>query len=305
MNLGSLNTKAFDVEHSLSLYAHSYAHFPAKNLYDKDLASRLGKVVKKCHIYMIGLSPVINFSDFKQISNDTIELLVTKNNKSEVLEISFEHHITLIENESMYYIFDENNDQIKFGEDFLGYEYIKAKGPVPFEVLYIGQAYGKDGRRNAIDRLKKHEKLQKISLLGVPKDHQLEVILLEIQPNNQMFTFLNPFAKDSSSGEERIRKGLDKLFNTKEIERITLYEASFIRYFEPKFNKEFKDSFPSTRMKVLADCYDKDFSGIVSEIYFDDFYFGLFSKKQEPQKHYMSKIKLHTNEDRNMFFLEH
>jgi len=67
----------------------------------------------------------------------------------------------------------------------------------------------------------------------------------------------NPWANDKCRGSERIKKGLDKLFGTNEAERTTLYEASLIRYFQPPFNKEFKNSFPSTNMKVLADCYDK------------------------------------------------
>ena len=304
MPLDKLNTKAFDVEHSLNLYANSYAHFPAKALYRKDLASVLGNVVKKCHIYMIGLTPIIDFSDFKQTSETTIQISIAIAGKSDVLDITFEHKITLGEKEGVYYFFDDKNEPMNLNHDFFGYKYIKEKGPVPFEVQYIGQAYGKDGRRNAIDRLKQHEKLQEISLLGVPKRYHLEVLLLEIEPNNRIFTFLNPFAKDTKSGESRIKSGIDKLYNTKEIERITLYEAAFIRYFEPKYNKEFRNSFPSTRMKILKDCYDKDFSGIVAEICFDDFYFALFSDKQEAQDYYTSKIRLHTHEDRNVFFSE-
>jgi hypothetical protein len=36
-------------------------------------------------------------------------------------------------------------------------------GALGFDVLYIGQAFGDDGSRNALDRLKKHETLQKIA----------------------------------------------------------------------------------------------------------------------------------------------
>jgi len=39
---------------------------------------------------------------------------------------------------------------------------------IGFEVKYIGQAYGDAGSRNALDRLLKHETLQKIALNGAP-----------------------------------------------------------------------------------------------------------------------------------------
>ncbi len=44
-----------------------------------------------------------------------------------------------------------------------------------------------------------------------------------------------------------------------------------------EINKEFKDSFPSTNMKCLQDCYDKDFSAIVAEFCFDEIPFLLRS----------------------------
>lgn len=42
-------------------------------------------------------------------------------------------------------------------------------GKVYFDIQYIGQAYGKSGSRNALDRLRKHETVQKIALQGVPE----------------------------------------------------------------------------------------------------------------------------------------
>src|SRR5262249_3343054 len=147
-----------------------------------------------------------------------------------------------------------------------------------FKVLYIGQAYGDDGSRNAIDRLKKHETLQKIALQGVPEGYRLELLLLEVMPNTTVVTMFNPWAKEKDDGSKRIGFGLDKLFGTNEEEQIALYEAALIRYFQPKFNKTFKESFPSTRMRILRDCYDKDFSTVVAEINCDRLPYDLFSE---------------------------
>jgi hypothetical protein len=53
---------------------------------------------------------------------------------------------------------------------------------VGFEVLYIGQAFGNDGSRNALDRLKKHETLQKIAVKGIPEGYTLTILMLAIEP---------------------------------------------------------------------------------------------------------------------------
>lgn len=171
-----------------------------------------------------------------------------------------------------------------------------------FEVKYVGQAYGQDGSRNAVDRLLKHETLQKIALKGVPDGHQLTLLLLAVQPENQLFTVMNPFAKNKDGSGERIKAGLEKLYNTTEIERISIYEAALIRYFYPDFNKEFKDSFPSTNLKILQDCYKKDFSAVVAEICIDDLPFQLFSGAVEQSFYHIAKHDLHQDKDRRAFF---
>lgn len=113
---------------------------------------------------------------------------------------------------------------------------------------------------------------------------------------------MNPFARNTEDGSERIKDGLGKLFNTTEQERITLYEASLIRYFYPDFNKEFKDSFPSTNLKVLQDCYKKDFSGVIAEICIDELPFKLFSGNVKPRNYHIIEHDLHKDNMRSMFF---
>lgn len=81
-----------------------------------------------------------------------------------------------------------------------------------------------------------------------------------------------------------------------------MYEAALIRYFYPDFKKEFKDSFPSTNLKILRDCYEKDFSAVVAEICIDDLPFWLWSSAVEPKLYHIAKHDLHKNEDRRMFF---
>ena len=302
LRLDKMHTKTFDIEHSLSLYAFSYAHFPAKHLYESGLSKRLGKAAKKAHIYFIGLVPIIKYENLRVFEKTNIKLDVSVAGASEEFVIPFDRNIVLTEENGLYRVFDEQDREAKFDAESVGYFFSKMRGGIPFEVQYVGQAYGKNGSRKAIDRLRRHEKLQEISLKGAPEGYQLEVILFEVQPNTSIMTVFNPFAKNDKTSKSRIKSGVDKLYDTTEIERITLYEASFIRYFEPCYNKEFKNSFPSTRMKILKDCYDKDFSAITAEIYFDDFYYSIFSQKQKAKKYHCSNINLHSSQEREMFF---
>lgn len=117
-----------------------------------------------------------------------------------------------------------------------------------------------------------------------------------------MCTLYNPYAKIKDENSSRIKSGLDKLYETTELERISLYEAAFIRYFSPEFNKEFKNSFPSTNLKILQDCYKKDFSAVIAEIYIDILPFKLFSESVESSFYHIANFNLHEDSARRVFF---
>lgn len=291
----------YDIEHALGMYAYSFATIPAEGIYDKESLAPIMSVIKNCHIYLIGYTPRINFIG---ANDDDGEL----NLKFRVIEKEYtvsykirEDYTLRIEN-NFYYLENKLGQRYWPNEIDMQAKLNSAYKAVNFEVKYIGQAHGKDGSRNAIDRLLQHETLQKIALKGVPDGYRLSLLLLEIQPNNQVLTVMNPFAKIKEDGPKRIGSGIDKLFNTTEQERVTLYEASLIRYFCPEFNIEFKNSFPSTNMKVLSDCYDKDFSAVIAEICIDGLPFMLFSQDIDPKWQHIAIHDLHKSEERKIFF---
>lgn len=57
---------AFDIEHALGMYALSFCTIPAEGIYDKDALASLGSVLEKCHIYLIGYTPKIDFVGAEQ-----------------------------------------------------------------------------------------------------------------------------------------------------------------------------------------------------------------------------------------------
>lgn len=294
--------KQFDVEHALGMYATSFVTLPAEVIYEKDALKQVESTVASCHIYVIGIMPKVHFVNAKEENRELITSYEIAGAAKE-LRWPLPREFTLRHEDGHWYLANSaTGETYVWSHDTAVQRLNNEQDAIGFEVLYIGQAYGKDGSRNALDRLLKHETLQKIAVKGIPDGYRLTLLLLETQPATTMFTIFNPWAKEKDQGAQRISKGLDKLFNTSEAERITLYEASLIRYFQPKYNKEFKDSFPSTNMKVLADCYDKDFAALTAEICIDELPFKMFTNAVPAKQHHIAKHDLHDKKARKVFF---
>lgn len=291
----------FDVEHALGMYALGYCTLPAEIIYNKEILAPYMAVIESCHIYLIGFVPRITLGNARQ-DEAGVHFTYSVLGSDHTLTYQVPGGYILKETEKRYYLEDQEGNTYGPNSDEVQQRLCRETGKIDFIVKYIGQAYGQDGSRNALDRLLKHETLQRISLLGIPEGYRLTVLLLSIQPNNQLFTALNPFAKNKDEDGKRMKAGVDKLYNTNEAERTALYEASLIRYFYPEYNKEFKDSFPSTNLKVLKDCYAKDFSAIVAEICIDELPFRLKSEKVEAMNYHYARHDLHESANRKMFF---
>ncbi|WP_438853225.1 hypothetical protein [Brevundimonas nasdae] len=293
--------KAFDVENALLMYALSYATMPAEGIYDQPALEPLRDSIKDCHIYLVGLTPVIQT---QAVTQDGTNMVTSMSVRGQIHDLRWAIPPNVVlkgDADQGWWGEDEEGRRCFPDEVTIGMR-LKLEAGVDFKVLYIGQAFGEEGSRNALDRLRKHETLQKIALQGVPAGYRLTLLMLEIQPGNSTITVINPRAANRSQGSERIRMGLDKLFGTDEAERTTLYEAALIRYFQPPFNTIFKKSFPSTNLKVLADCYDKDFAAVVAEISIDELPFTLFSDTVAHRHNHIAKFDLHDDEARRVFF---
>jgi hypothetical protein len=297
-----LEDKKFNVEHALNLFADSFSLFPAPAIYDEEALKPFKSVIERCHIYLIGKVPKVDFAGARQ-SDRTLFVSMEVLGKAYEINWPLLDGMNLKEENGLWYLLDEQGTRSFVTTEAKYQKLAQTHDCLRFDIQYIGQAFGADGRRNALDRLKKHETLQKIAVQGVPEGYRLELILLEVVPATRVITVFNPKAEDKTQGAERIRAGLDKLFGTDEKERVSLFEAAFIRYFRPPFNEKFKDSFPSTNMKVLKDCYAKDFSAIIAEIGFDGrLPIKLCSGQVEAKDHHIASFNLSTEEDRAVFF---
>lgn len=297
----SAKKAAFQVENALSMYAVNYATIPAKAIYDKELLAQFTEIINSCHIYLIGYTPIVRTISVEK-KERKLHFSIKSASEKYVVEMDLPDDFTFKNEGEEYHLTDSQGNKYEIKDSYLLRRLSSLHDAFNFEVKYIGQAYGKDGSRNALDRLNKHETLQKIAVKGAPEGHEISLLLLSIESGNQLITTINPFADDGGNGGDRFQIGLEKLYKTNEAERISIYEAALIRYFYPEFNKEFKESFPSTNLNILKDCYDKDFSAVVAEISIDELPFKLWSETAAPKWSHIAKHDLHKREDRRMFF---
>lgn len=140
------------------------------------------------------------------------------------------------------------------------------------EVLYVGQGIGKSRKRSAIDRLLNHSTLQRILAEAVTYKPEAEVLLLLYRFEHRK-TFIStggdldaePHADMDEERAHMNRMGDVKLTRHAQI---ALAEAALIRYFQPYFNTQLKESNFATgkRIKVLEQLLKKDMTGLIVEI---------------------------------------
>lgn len=257
------------VEYSLEINAFFCCTLPIKDLFDKDQLSLDYDTIKKSHIYIIGYSPFIE-----------VEYIYKTNQFGQIYTVlvfgkPYEIHFPLSE-----------EDDHSFPDDITILRALNEQHHnFLFYVKYIGQAYGKNGSRNAINRLPNHEKLLEICV-KVPIGYCVTILLLEIDPD------IKVNAIHKIKNEEPLDAGIDKLYGTINKEHINLYEAALIGYFEPEYNAHFKDSFPSKKLKTLAKCYENNISTITVNL--DDFNlpFHLFSEEVESAPNHVAEYVL-------------
>lgn len=300
-NAFGLEKSKFEIEHAIVMYASSYCTLSAEYLYDKEMVALLGPLADECHIYIVGFAPgavLIGFEDL----GDRVGFKYDVGGSVYTIPYEIPDGFVFKADEDEGYL--EGPDGARYSPDRgqLFVDLGKLVGGLDFEVKYIGQSYGKNGSRSAIDRLMKHEKLQEIAIKGVPKGQTLAILMLKVEPSTTLVTYMNPNSKNSEDGDARINSGLEKLKSTTEKEMVSIYEAALIKYFYPEYNVKLKDSFPSTDLDMLKDCYDKDICSVIAEISIDELPYKMFSEKIEPKIMHTASYYLNKDEDRKVFF---
>ncbi|MHA3020888.1 hypothetical protein ACXPWS_11550 [Mycobacterium sp. BMJ-28] len=165
-----------------------------------------------------------------------------------------------------------------------------------YEVLYVGQAYGENGERIAPHRLSSHETLQK-ALAENPHDKQIWLMVASVSDEN-FFLEIDPRPLASKSNDEdndHIRELLDAIDDPPFDESIavSIAEAGLIRYFQPQYNKIFKNTFPTSNQKMLETLRELDLLGIVVELQSHGIPVLLSSNRVKPHVYHEAKYYIH------------
>lgn len=177
-----------------------------------------------------------------------------------------------------------------------------------FEVLYIGQSYGKSGSRTAVDRLLSHSTFQNI-LMEVNRNYQsksIYILLLEIASNlNMLFIGANSDLKCSDDeSNTHMKSVLSDLPKEKQVINIT--EAALIYYFKPVYNERLINNFPNRNSIGYRQYFNLDYNALSIEmdLEFDDFpTIQLFTRTARADSSIQFiKFNLHNEADRmNMY----
>lgn len=289
----------YSCEFGLGVYCSYKTLIPVEQL---DL---LSKANKRYHIYMLLSTPKISVKDISKSYKGVNFTLIKHLGETDediifedidILGIGIDYSEAEITSEYPY-----NNINIKFNKEYLNKFYreciennsqinkakimqlknLKIDNQLLFdmsyryldinyemEVLYAGQAYGDNGKRTAIDRLKSHEKLQKILIDCNVKYPHKRIYVLLLEMSSQIFSNFNGVSNEFICSEEESTEHFNSVMSNipKENQIINITEASIINFFKPKYNVNFIENFPSVKHKGYRQYYDLDYNCITVEL---------------------------------------
>jgi len=175
------------------------------------------------------------------------------------------------------------------------------------EVLYIGQSYGKNGERQAPNRLKNHSTLQNIYSKAIQNNPDKEIWLGLLSFERSLFTVFNGKNKTNQNDKINIQKSVKimQMFDKNELnekEMINFTEAALIKYFQPEYNIIYKDNFPNPAHKSYKECYDLDVNSVSFMIETDVIRTKLFTKQINPEFINIGSFTLENKEKRKNLF---
>ena len=287
-----------------------------KLLLQQDHINQVDHIGIEPHIYIVTRRPRITLDpNSVKFTENTISGNFQKQVKDDLILIPFETQNLLgSSNISLnceypyteYSFKDKNENVISNGKCALLLATLSPKywEHLDLEVLYIGQSYGKDGSRTASERLKSHSTLQGIyaEAIKYSPDQDIWLILSTYEP--LLLCSFDGTSKECATTIEEDSEHIREILNTKitEQQQINFTEAALIRYFQPPYNKIYKDSFPNPSHSTYSECYDIDLNMVCVEIQSEDLRLRLWSESVEPKWVHFCSFPLHSREDRIYMF---
>ncbi|WP_405223761.1 hypothetical protein [Dokdonia sp. Asnod1-B02] len=237
-----------------------------------------------CNIYFILKRPRISLNpNYFKVNDNFLEIKyfihIRENKIEKTIKLPFKYlpKDILLESEYPYNYFtlkakngDWNTYKLAVLIDETHKRQEKKEVLLDYEVLYIGQAYGTNGKRTAMDRLPSHSTLQKIYSEAMSRnpDSEIWIMLASFEQNNIMS--INGMIDIPKENEEiDLKRAVNfmtpqgSIFSEKQ--KINFTEAGLIKTFLPLYNKEYKNTFPNPAHSSYSECYKLDINSIVVE----------------------------------------
>jgi len=269
-------------------------------------------ILKTCHIYLIGRRPSISFVPDSFAIGDTHtrgKVLVGTGENAKTIGFALEgkanchqlkvdpfpHKIVRALDKDGKLLWGMPANKLLIGSE------IENPAIMNLEIVCVGQAFG-TGNRSAIERLKSHETLQKIlaEMAGEATGDEIELLMFEYE-QQRMLMIDGHVKRDYTDADAKHTDNL--VYGDLPLrQQIALAEAGLIRYFQPEYNERYKQSFPSESLKILDECYQLGFLGLVVEINTMDFKTPIYSHATKPGLHHIAQYDLHDPSKRRSFF---
>lgn len=172
------------------------------------------------------------------------------------------------------------------------------------EVLYIGQSYGTEGSRNACERLKSHSTLQNIYAEAITRSPDCDIWLILCEFSETLLCSFDGRCGNYESTMEEDNDHMNNVFESRisEQQRINFTEAALIKYFQPPYNKQYKEKFPSPAHSTYSECYDIDLNMVCVELNTENIGLMIFSESVPQKPIHICDFPLHSREDRVYMF---
>lgn len=268
------------------------------------------------HIYVIGRRPRIMLNPHSvKVQPDRISGEFLKQVKGESIAIPFNTlnglgtHSVQLKCEYPYTEFafvDDQGESILHGKSamLLGVLGPKYWEHLDLEILYVGQAYGKEGSRTAADRLKQHETLQGIYAEAIRRSPDQEAWIVVSEFESLLLASIDGRSTEFTTTTEEDDEHIKTVTSTQitEQQMINFTEAALIKYFQPPYNKIFKDTFPNPAHSTYSECYDIDLNMVCVEFQTEELRLRLWSEAVQPAWIHFCSFPLHSREERQYMF---
>jgi hypothetical protein len=172
------------------------------------------------------------------------------------------------------------------------------------EALYVGQSYGEQGERSAVQRLRSHETLQAIYADINERTPDKDVWLILWRFNETQHMTLFPTDTVEGDDQQRDDAHIDNVLGNPVSgqQKVNFTEAAMIKYLQPPYNTIYKQQFPTPAHKSYSECYDVDLNMIAVELQMWSVRTRVFSGVVTPGFYHVAEFPLHSREDRLHMF---